>query len=88
MAMDPYARIFRPDFHANQEQPGWLPMGDDDQGDQIVQASGTFADLLKKRMARPKVDPLDQQAGAYANKVAGEPPPMAGVKSGGGMKSL
>lgn len=52
---DPYSRVFRPDMHAQApELPQWVPMGDSDQGEQITQASGTFADLLKKRMAMGK----------------------------------
>jgi hypothetical protein len=51
MPLDPYARIFRPDFQATQELPEWVPMGENEGADAAGQATGSFVDMLKKRMA-------------------------------------
>lgn len=80
MALDPYSRVFRPDFQANIQQPAWLPMGESNQGEQIGQATGSFVDLLKKRMA-----------GGGEGSKGGAMPSMegkAGMGGGGGMQSL
>lgn len=81
MPMDPYSKVFRPDMQARAtELPQWVPMGDSDQGEQITQASGTFADLLKKRMARG--NPGSSMGSAMGAGMAG------GAAGGGGGQSL
>ena len=82
MGLDPYSRVFRPDFQANMEQPEWVPMGGEDQGDQIAQSTGSFVDLLKKRMA-------GGGGGAKGGAMPGaEGKAMGGGGAGGGMQSL
>ena len=85
MPMDPYSRVFRPDTHAQTaELPQWLPMGDSDQGEQFTQASGTFADLLKKRMTMGKGA---EGAGSSVGSAMGAGM-SGGAGGGGGMQSL
>lgn len=62
--------------------PTWLPMGENDQGEQFTRASGTFADLLKKRMAMGKGAEGDNAA------VDGATGGAKGMLGGGGMESL
>lgn len=48
---DPYRRIFQAEPVAN-DLPEWVPMGEDDQGQQFADSTGTFASLLKQRMGQ------------------------------------
>lgn len=75
MAYDPYRRIMTPD----QNLPEWVPMGDDDnQGEQVGKATGSFVDLLKKRMAGSGGSKGGAMPGAEGKAMDG----------GGGMQSL
>lgn len=82
---DPYRKVLTPDVQAGLPQsnlPEWLPMGEDNQGEQLTQASGTFADLLKKRMAMGKGmgDAESSMGSAMGGGLSGG--------GGGGMQSL
>ena len=82
MPYDPYRKIMTPDFQADQNLPQWQPMGESDQGEQFGQATGSFVDLLKKRMAG---------GGAASGSKGGAMPSMEGMAGGGeggGMQSL
>lgn len=85
MALDPYSRVFRPDVQASPELPQWLPMGESEQGEQFTQASGTFADLLKKRMAMGKGA---EGAGSSVGSAMGAGMSSGASAGGGGMQSL
>lgn len=82
MAYDQNRRFYRPDFQAQLqpvELPQWQQMGGEDQSQQMGQAAGSFADLLKKRM------------GAGKSSAGASPTAMhEGLHSGGGegMQSL
>lgn len=81
MGHDPYSRVFRPDFQADSSLPQWVPMGEDDQGEQAGQATGSFVDLLKKRMA-------GGGGGSKGGAMAGAEGKAMGGGEGGGMQSL
>lgn len=80
---DAYRRIMQPDFHAQPpmaELPQWQPMGDPNQGaEQAGQATGTFVDMLKKRMGG---------AGAAKGGSMGGDEGKAAMMGGEGMQSL
>ncbi len=86
MALDPYSRVFKPDFQADQSLPEWVPMGDNgDQGDQIASSTGSFVDLLKKRMAGGAAG---SAKGSAMPGMEGKAMGMGGGGAGGGMQSL
>lgn len=66
--------------------PQWVPMGDDDQSEQIGQSTGSFVDALKKRMAGGKAPNgnLPYEGNGMPTGAGG----MATGSGGGGMKSL
>lgn len=82
---DPYRKVMTPDALTGLPQadlPEWLPMGDNDQGEQFTQASGTFADLLKKRMSMGK----GAEGDAVGSATSGAKGTLDGA--GKGMQSL
>lgn len=84
--LDPYSRVFKPDFQADANLPQWQPMGGDDQGEQIGNATGSFVDLLKKRMAGSAAKGANADAAAGMGGMAGGA--GGGPSGGGGMQSL
>jgi hypothetical protein len=50
MPVDPYRKLYTPDFQSPDVQlPTWTPMGDSEQSG-ITQATGSMMDLLKKKI--------------------------------------
>jgi len=85
-------RRLRPDFQV--QLPQWVPMGDDDQEDQTAQATGSFVDLLKKRMMGNKAADLGGGSTYTPGGTRAVRPRTTGMSggsgegSGGGMQSL
>lgn len=83
---DPYRRIFQAEPVSN-DFPEWVPMGDgEDQGQQIGDAAGTFAGLLKQRMTAKRQG--GERGGMMGAKLPDASAGMMGAKGGGGMQSL
>ena len=82
MPYDPYQKLYNPDLQPA-ELPQWQPMGDDDQGQQAGQATGSFVDLLKKRMAGGSA-----AGGSKGGATMGAEGKAGGGGTGNGMESL